>query len=95
MTAADRQLVAIARALANRADLLILDEPTASLSIAESQRLFSILKRLRDGGLAILYISHRTADLEAIADRVARACAVARSPVPSSGRSISTPRSRR
>ncbi|WP_428426440.1 sugar ABC transporter ATP-binding protein [Pararhizobium sp.] len=70
LTAADRQLVAIARALANRADLLILDEPTASLSIAESQRLFSILKRLRDGGLAILYISHRTADLEAIASRV-------------------------
>ncbi|URK86899.1 sugar ABC transporter ATP-binding protein [Rhizobium sp. RCAM05350] len=70
LTAADRQLVAIARALANRADLLILDEPTASLSIAESQRLFGILKRLRDDGLAILYISHRTADLEAIASRV-------------------------
>lgn len=70
LTAADRQLVAIARALANRADLLILDEPTASLSIAESQRLFAILKRLCDGGLAILYISHRTADLEAIANRV-------------------------
>ena len=70
LAAADRQLVAIARALANRADLLILDEPTASLSIAESQRLFSVLKRLRDGGLAILYISHRTADLEAVADRV-------------------------
>ncbi|MCV9965983.1 sugar ABC transporter ATP-binding protein [Pararhizobium sp. BT-229] len=69
LAAADRQLVAIARALANKADLLILDEPTASLSIAESRRLFDILKRLRDGGLAILYISHRTADLEAIADR--------------------------
>ncbi len=70
LSAADRQLVAIARALANKADLLILDEPTASLSIEESRRLFDILKRLRDGGLAILYISHRTADLEAIADRV-------------------------
>lgn len=70
LTAADRQLVAIARALANRADLLILDEPTASLSSAEGQRLFAILKRLRDSGLAILYISHRTADLQAIADRV-------------------------
>jgi len=69
LSAADRQLVAIARALANKAELLILDEPTASLSIEESRRLFDILKRLRDGGLAILYISHRTADLEAIADR--------------------------
>ena len=69
LTAADRQLVAIARALANKADLLILDEPTASLSADESRRLFDILLRLRAQGLAILYISHRTADLEAIADR--------------------------
>ncbi|QFY61069.1 sugar ABC transporter ATP-binding protein [Rhizobium grahamii] len=69
LSAAERQLVAIARALANRADLLILDEPTASLSGEESRRLFDILLRLRAQGLAILYISHRTADLEAIADR--------------------------
>ncbi|MBX5150933.1 sugar ABC transporter ATP-binding protein [Rhizobium lentis] len=69
LASADRQLVAIARALANRADLLILDEPTASLSGEESRRLFDILLRLRKRGLAILYISHRTADLEAIADR--------------------------
>ncbi|TBH15249.1 sugar ABC transporter ATP-binding protein, partial [Rhizobium leguminosarum] len=69
LASADRQLVAIARALANRADLLILDEPTASLSGEESRRLFDILLRLRQKGLAILYISHRTADLEAIADR--------------------------
>ncbi len=69
LTAADRQLVAIARALANKADLLILDEPTASLSADESRRLFDILLTLRAQGLAILYISHRTADLEAIADR--------------------------
>jgi len=69
LAAADRQLVAIARALADRADLLILDEPTASLSGDESRRLFDILLRLRSQGLAILYISHRTADLEAIADR--------------------------
>ncbi len=69
LTSADRQLVAIARALANRADLLILDEPTASLSGEESRRLFDILLKLRRRGLAILYISHRTADLEAIADR--------------------------
>lgn len=70
LPAADRQLVATARALASKADLLILDEPTASLSIGESRRLFDILKRLRDEGLAVLYISHRIADLEAIADRV-------------------------
>jgi simple sugar transport system ATP-binding protein len=69
LSAADRQLVAIARALANKAELLILDEPTASLSGEEARRLFDILLRLRADGLAILYISHRTADLQAIADR--------------------------
>ncbi len=69
LSAADRQLLAIARALANKADLLILDEPTASLSIDESRRLFDVLMRLRGQGLAVLYISHRTADLQAIADR--------------------------
>jgi len=69
LTAADRQLVAIARALADKAEVLILDEPTASLSTDESRRLFDILLTLRAQGLAILYISHRTADLESIADR--------------------------
>ncbi|TCM52808.1 monosaccharide ABC transporter ATP-binding protein (CUT2 family) [Rhizobium sp. PP-F2F-G48] len=74
LPAADRQLLAIARALsahpqAEPPHLLILDEPTASLSAAESRRLFTILLRLRQDGLAVLYISHRTADLAALADR--------------------------
>ncbi|WP_312365925.1 sugar ABC transporter ATP-binding protein [Ensifer sp.] len=69
LTAADRQLVAIARALSRRASLLILDEPTASISGRESERLYAILRRLRDEGLAILFISHRIADLNALADR--------------------------
>jgi simple sugar transport system ATP-binding protein len=68
--AADRQMVAIARALSNRAELLILDEPTASLSTHEAKRLYDILLALKARGIAILYISHRTADLAAIADRV-------------------------
>ncbi|MFC3074558.1 sugar ABC transporter ATP-binding protein [Shinella pollutisoli] len=71
LPAADRQLVAIARALVNRAELLILDEPTASLSAAESRRLYATLLDLKRRGMAILYISHRTADLAALADRVA------------------------
>ncbi|KQS94782.1 MULTISPECIES: sugar ABC transporter ATP-binding protein [unclassified Rhizobium] len=70
LPAADRQLVAIARAVARKASVLILDEPTASISGPESERLYAILKRLRGEGLAILYISHRIADLEALADRV-------------------------
>jgi simple sugar transport system ATP-binding protein len=70
LSAADRQLVAIARAVARKASVLILDEPTASISRPESERLYRILKRLRSEGMAILYISHRIADLEALADRV-------------------------
>lgn len=71
LPAADRQLLAIARALANRAELLILDEPTASLSASEAQRLYATLLALKARGIAVLYISHRTADLQALADRVA------------------------
>ncbi len=67
---ADRQLVAIARAMAHKPKLLILDEPTSSLSAAEAKRLFTLLDRLRDSGVAILYISHRMSDIRRIADRI-------------------------
>ncbi|GMV01205.1 MAG: sugar ABC transporter ATP-binding protein [Burkholderiaceae bacterium] len=67
---ADRQLVAIARAIGRKAELLILDEPTASLSGTEARRLYATLKRLAARGIAVLFISHRLADLEALADRV-------------------------
>ncbi len=66
---AERQLIAIARAVAAKASLLILDEPTSSLSTAEAERLFAIIRRLKASGMAILYISHRLGDLAAIADR--------------------------
>ncbi|QNP82118.1 sugar ABC transporter ATP-binding protein [Agrobacterium tumefaciens] len=70
LSAADRQQVAIARALANKARLIILDEPTASLSFRESARLYDLVRSLKARGIGVLYISHRTADLEALADRV-------------------------
>lgn len=67
---ADRQMLAIARALSRGdASVLILDEPTASLSAHESTRLFSVLDALRAQGLAIVYISHRTGDIARLADR--------------------------
>lgn len=69
LSTADRQLVAIARALSNNASLLILDEPTSSLSGREAKRLYDTLLRIKAKGLSILYISHRLADLEALADR--------------------------
>ncbi|EYD75552.1 ABC transporter protein, ATP binding protein component [Rubellimicrobium mesophilum DSM 19309] len=67
---ADRQLVAIARAMAHKPRLLILDEPTSSLSAAEADRLFALIDRLRAQGVALLYISHRMSDIRRIADRI-------------------------
>ncbi|HWJ75726.1 MAG TPA: sugar ABC transporter ATP-binding protein [Kaistia sp.] len=66
---AERQLIAIARAVGAKASVLILDEPTSSLSTTEAERLFTIIRRLAADGMAILYISHRLGDLAAIADR--------------------------
>lgn len=67
---AERQLVAIARALSADARALIFDEPTASLSAAEAARLFDVIEGLAASGLAVVYISHRTQDLKRLASRV-------------------------
>ncbi|AVO37031.1 sugar ABC transporter ATP-binding protein [Pukyongiella litopenaei] len=70
LSVADRQMIAIARAMARAPRLLILDEPTSSLSTAEADRLFTLVDRLRDQGVSILYISHRMSDIRRIADRI-------------------------
>ncbi|MES0810176.1 sugar ABC transporter ATP-binding protein [Roseibium sp. SCPC15] len=67
---ADRQMIAIARAMARSPKLLILDEPTSSLSASEAERLFTLIDRLRAEGVAILYISHRMSDIRRVADRI-------------------------
>jgi simple sugar transport system ATP-binding protein len=69
LSLAERQLVAIARAFAGQPRLLILDEPTASLSAAEAERLFTLVERVKASGIAVLFISHKLADLRRIADR--------------------------
>jgi rhamnose transport system ATP-binding protein len=66
----EQQLVEIARALGAHAKLLILDEPTASLTPQEVDRLFALLAELRAAGTAIIYISHRLEELPRLADRV-------------------------
>ncbi|MFO0912648.1 MAG: sugar ABC transporter ATP-binding protein [Pirellulales bacterium] len=66
----EQQLVEIARALQAGARVLILDEPTASLSNREVDHLFEVLLSLREHGVGIIYISHRLAELSRIADRV-------------------------
>jgi ribose transport system ATP-binding protein len=71
LSTAQKQFVAIARALSMNARLLVLDEPTASLGSTEAERLFAVLQDLRSSGTAIVYISHRLKEIEALADRAA------------------------
>lgn len=66
----DRQLIAIARALATNPKMLILDEPTSSISERETEILFEKLNTLKAQGVCILYVSHRLHEIERIADRV-------------------------
>jgi simple sugar transport system ATP-binding protein len=70
LSLADRQMVAIARAMAHEPKVLILDEPTSSLSSVEANRLFALIDRLKEHGVAILYISHRMSDIRRLADRI-------------------------
>ncbi|MDQ0469124.1 sugar ABC transporter ATP-binding protein [Labrys wisconsinensis] len=69
LSIAERQLVEIARALSVDAKILVMDEPTTALSSRETDRLFHLIRRLRDEGLAIIYISHRMAEIYELADR--------------------------
>lgn len=70
LSVAEQQLVEIARALSLKARVLILDEPTAVLSLSEQDNLFAIMRQLRREGMLILYVSHRLEEILAIADRV-------------------------
>jgi ribose transport system ATP-binding protein len=70
LSPAQKQLVEIAKALATNPTILILDEPTASLSDRETAILFGIIKNLKNAGKTVIYISHRMAEIKAIADRV-------------------------
>lgn len=67
---ATQQLVLIARALSKKAQLLILDEPTAALTDNEAQRLFERIRVLQARGLACIFVSHRLAEVFSIADRI-------------------------
>ena len=70
LSVAKQQIVAIARALANKARLLVLDEPTSALSMGEVQKLFDIMRSLKKEGISLLFISHKIDELFAISDRL-------------------------
>ncbi len=70
LTVAQQQVVEIARALALEARLVVMDEPSATLTPQEVERLFAIIRDLRTKGIGIIYISHRLDEVFAIADRV-------------------------
>jgi len=67
----ERSLVVIARALSMHVDVLVLDEPTASLPTADVDRLFDVLRHLRERGVGMIYVTHRIDEVFRIADRVA------------------------
>ena len=70
LSIAERQLVEIAKALALRPKVLVLDEPTEALTAAETERLFAQIARIKSNGTAVVYISHRLPEVRRIADRI-------------------------
>lgn len=70
LTAALAQLVAIARALDLEARVLVLDEPTSSLDASEVERLFALVRRLRERGLAVVFVGHSLEQVEALSDTI-------------------------
>jgi ABC-type sugar transport system ATPase subunit len=70
LSPSQRQLVEIAKALSHQVRILILDEPTSSLTISEARLLFKVIRQLARRGVAVVYVSHRLAEVFEIADRV-------------------------
>ena len=70
LSPAGKQLVEICRAIQHGSSLLIFDEPTSSLSEAETQEVFRIVRTLRERKMGVIYITHRLDELRAVGDRV-------------------------
>lgn len=70
LSLAQQQMVEIAKALSLKARILIMDEPTSSLTLAETERLIQVVHDLRAQGVSIIYISHRLGEVKELADRV-------------------------
>jgi rhamnose transport system ATP-binding protein len=70
LSIADQQMVEMAAALSQNANVLLMDEPTAALTPSEAQRLFGIMRQLRDQGAALAFIGHRLEEIFQISDRI-------------------------
>ncbi len=70
LSVGQQQMIEIAKALSKRARIIVMDEPTAALSEREIERLFALIAKLKAGGAAIIYISHRMEELPKISDRI-------------------------
>jgi ribose transport system ATP-binding protein len=70
LSRARKQMVEIAKALFSPADILVLDEPTASITENDVETLFSVIRSLREDGVGVIYVSHRMREIRALADRV-------------------------
>src|SRR4029077_21054770 len=70
LSVAHRQLLQVARALAFKCQILVLDEPTTSLTDAEADHLFAVLEKLKAGGVTLLYVSHRIPEVFRLCDRI-------------------------
>jgi D-xylose transport system ATP-binding protein len=70
LSGGQRQTVAIARSVLQKARLVILDEPTAALGVAQTEQVLQLVRRLADSGVGVLIISHNLADVFAVADDI-------------------------
>lgn len=70
LSGGQKQSVALARAMAFRPQVMILDEPTAALSVEKIERMLALIRTLKESGLSIIFISHRLQDIMAVCDRI-------------------------
>lgn len=70
LTVAKQQMIEIAKGISHDSKVLIMDEPTAALSLSEIEELFQVIRRLKERGISIIYISHRLEELFTITDRI-------------------------
>src|SRR5882724_6792166 len=70
LSLAQQQMIEIAKALSLHARILIMDEPTSSLTLSETDRLLEVVRQLRSEGVSVIYVSHRLSEIQEVADRV-------------------------